>query len=173
MTSRLSEMPLGQDRQHEEIFFNRRGLTSAITVSMHCKSPFWAAASTREMDVPISSQQAAWAPSTGNKSRDIVFVKYCKEKHQRHHLIVWKNYPTKNMFNIWAFVRLKNGSYLLQYGYTASTTLHSHHKRSDAIFPSSGSSFCLNMISSLSPDCKLNVSRKENFFWSGFLDKRV
>jgi hypothetical protein len=50
--------------------------TSAMTVSMHCKRPLWAAPSTLDIAEPISSQAAAWAPSTGSKSRDIVFEKY-------------------------------------------------------------------------------------------------
>ena len=50
--------------------------TSDITVSIHCSSPLWAAASTTETADPISSQADGWAPSTGSKSRDIVFEKY-------------------------------------------------------------------------------------------------
>lgn len=52
--------------------------TSAITVSIHWRRPLWAAASTLETAVPISSHEAAWAPSTGSKRRAIVFEKYCK-----------------------------------------------------------------------------------------------
>lgn len=52
--------------------------TSAMTVSMHCWSPFKAALSAHDIAVVISSQQAACAPSTGNNNLVIVFPKCCK-----------------------------------------------------------------------------------------------
>lgn len=53
--------------------------TSAITVSMHFWSPLYAAVSALDIAVAISSQEAAWAPSKGSKSRDIEFAKYYKK----------------------------------------------------------------------------------------------
>jgi hypothetical protein len=61
-----------------------------MTVSIHCSSPLWAAASTTDTADPISSQAEGWAPSTGSRSRDIVFEKYWREGGKSAWFIVWQ-----------------------------------------------------------------------------------
>lgn len=64
-----------------KLIANRRSKcqnTSAITVSMHCWSPLQAEPSALDIADAISSQEAAYAASTGSKSWEIEFVKYCK-----------------------------------------------------------------------------------------------
>lgn len=69
----------------------RETQTSDMTVSMHCKRPLCAAPSTLDIAVPISSQAAAWAPSTGSKSRDMVFEKYWSNEKKK-----WENFKGKH-----------------------------------------------------------------------------
>jgi hypothetical protein len=63
-----------QGREKKDLGF---WVTSAIIVSMHIWRPFKAAPSALAIAVAISSQQAAWAPSTGSSNRATVLTKCC------------------------------------------------------------------------------------------------
>lgn len=114
------------------------------------------------MAVAISSHEAACAPSTGSKSREIEFPKYCSEMFQSMNVFKYRDqylvshiYIYTRMY-VWMYrcMKLKNTkpTYLLNYSHTTTTTLHSNHERSETAFTSSSGSFCLlHQLSTLIP----------------------